>query len=147
MAVVPFTEALLQSECQTDSQALGLTTLFSHAQDAAVAAILNLPRAGAPYQQTVGVIPAYVIVNVIDQTELATVTGNNLIHLQLIISAGIVDSGNANVQATFVACFPNANGPSRQAFLLIGLRQGSRAEALWGAGTIITAAQVAGARP
>lgn len=142
---MPINLATLKTELQTDPAGLGLAPLVAAANDAGVAAVLNLVRTGAPYLIFRGVISAYEIVNNTDPTEWAALTAQEKQRYQTIVGAGQVDVSNANIRNAFASMFA-AGTATRTALSAMGQRQGSRAEVLFGVGTAVTSTDVGGAR-
>lgn len=136
--------AALKSEITTDPAALGYAALVAAGDDAGVAAALNLARAGTAYQQYRGPLPAYQVVNATDPADWAALTAQEKQRYQTLTGAGQVDTSNANLRAMFSAMFP-AGSTTRANLTNLALRQGSRAEVLFGPGTTITHADVAAA--
>lgn len=141
----------LSHELQTDPEGLGYAELLYNAQDQKVADLLNRKTgAGAELvvlpsltrsQLLLALVPVLTYL-----TELSSSTQEKWkLILQVICSVEAIEMLDPRVQAIFDAAVED--GIMTQEYAdSIGTRLGSRAEVLWGAGTIITADQVGAAR-
>lgn len=134
----------LKTECETDPNTLGLTTPFNAGADNEVAEKLNAVDAanGTFYN---GVIPSYEIIDATVPSEWAALSADEKQRYQTLVSAGQVNSDNANIRDAFLAMF-DAGTTTRDNLIALAQRDGSRAEALFGQGTTISAADIAKAR-
>ncbi len=129
----------LREELAADSQSIGYAPFIAAGDDAAVAYLINR-RSGAGsasvYRNDLA-IPE--IVRAIVATDFANLTALQISKLQLL--GGTIDATNTNMQTIFLGIFTGMTG-TINALAAIAARAGSRAEVLWGTGTIITADQV-----
>lgn len=134
--------AALKTELQTDPQTMGYAPLIADGSDNQLAALLNAltgPGAGAVDRD---ILPAYEIVDAVVQAEYDPLTAAQKQQLLLITGAGQVNIRATNTRAALAAMF----GPgttTRANMLALQTRTGSRAEVLFGIGTVITADDVA----
>lgn len=135
------TPAQLATELNTDPLTLGYAALIAAGRDADLAAALNLARAGAGYQIYRGPIGAYEVINATVPAEWAALTADEKNRYAVLTGAGDVDTSNANVRSAFAAMFANGTA-TRTALNAMAVRQGSRAEVLWGIGTAITPTEI-----
>lgn len=138
---VPFSLASLQSEVTLNPAALQ----YVGSTDAQIAAILNtatptqVPLTNVTFSQLLNLIA------VADLDTLASTASTNNA-LQLLSLAGNLDCSKPNIQALVVHAF-STTSPSTQVAIQAGLgKSGTRAEVLWGAGTVITEQQIGLAR-
>lgn len=136
------TSAALKTELQTDPAALGYAALIAAGADQGCADALNLLRAGASFSVQLPTITSLDVQSCLDPTEFAALSATALSQLNVMLSGGTVNVAAANVRTILGAIFPGG-GPTRTAIIAIVKRQGSRAEVLGGAGTIITHQDVA----
>lgn len=129
----------LAAELSADPAALG----YAGQSDPACAALLNAPRAGVTVP--VGVVPAYSVFEAMDPTEWAALSAQEKQRIQTILSMGQVNTAGANTRAAFQAAFA-AGTTSRANLVALLTRPGSRAEALFGAGTVVSDQDVGRAR-
>lgn len=133
--------AALKAELTNDPQVLGLTAAMAVGDHGTAAKLLNQIRAGGAYQVDRENVLTYMLFASIDATEFSTLTVLQLTQLQVILSAGQVDLGKANIRAMLSAIFPPA-GPTRTALAVLAKRQGSRAEVIWGTGSSPSASDI-----
>lgn len=129
----------LKTEIQTDPLTFGYLTAGTGGNDEAIAVLLNTVRVGAKVNQ--GLIAPALVVGCIVYTEWATVAAELRQYIQMTLQDA-VDVNNTNVKAAYQAAF-GAGTTTRANFVKLLQRDASRAESLWGAGTIIMAADVA----
>lgn len=138
------TPAQLNTEITTDPAAMGYAASVTAGADGDIAAKLNAVGAGAPFVVNREPISVGVFTALLDLTEFATLTQAQRDWLRMLVAASTIDINNAVIKAALNGLFTQAAFPTTRARLIAALtRQGSRAEVLWGAGTIITAADVA----
>jgi 2-keto-3-deoxy-6-phosphogluconate aldolase len=140
-----FSIGALASEVQQDPAAIGYGSVV-HADDCArVAAAINLTRAGGAFSVIAPSLAATAIQACLDPTEFATLSATQLSQLTVLLSGGVVNTSSPNVRAIALGIFsPSGSFPNtRAALTAVASRQGSRAEVLWGPGTVISAQQIA----
>lgn len=137
---MPINYAALKTELQTDPSALGYAALLAAGNHAGVAAALNLPRAGITISRDL--IPSHEIFEAIVTSEYTALVAAEKTRLQVILGMGQVNVKGANTRAQLAAMF-GAGTATRTAILAMIDRQGSRAEQLFGAGTQVSAADIA----
>lgn len=133
--------AALKTEIQTDPKALGFAALVTAGNDQGIADKLNQVGASG---ETIGsgVIPTWRIINATDPTEWAALTAQEKQRYQTLTGAGLLDTSNTNVRTAFTSMFAVGTA-TRTALNGLTTRSAARAEVLFGAGTVITSADVA----
>lgn len=146
---MPINIQTLATELTTDPLALGYAALISPgdghgSRDQSIADVLNLPRAGAPYVQKRDSIPAREFFEAINATEFSALTTVQLMRLSLIMQTyqGTLNPSGSNLRGILADIFP-PGGQTRAALVAMVDRQGSRAEVLFGPGTVIRHEDVA----
>jgi hypothetical protein len=141
-----FTQAALTTEINTDPLSLGYAPFKTQGSDgfAAIAVLLNKTTGAGAANVFKNNIAAVDIQGALDPTEFATLTATQLNQLSVMLSGGVINSGSASVRSIIVAIFsPSASFPNtRAALAAIASRAGSRAEVLFGTGTVIAYQQV-----
>lgn len=137
MAAVAFTLSALATELLADPASLGYSAAVAAGDDNAVFALINTSRAGGEYQQDRDAVTPDQLFAVLDPTEFSLVTATGLARLQTVLSLPLIDLAVSNIKAMMDAIFPLA-GATQQALAVLQKRQGSRAEALFGRGFIVT---------
>lgn len=132
----------LASEINTDPAALGYAAPKQAGNDIAVAVLLNAVGAGVSFQVNREPISSALFIANMDPTEFAALTQAQLLRLLIILSGDSVDINGANTQTSLLGIFPNP-GATKTAIAALLKRQGSRAEVLFGRGTVITGYDVA----
>lgn len=131
--------AALRVELQGDPQHLGYA-----GGDNEVAAKLNAPSTAIAIDR--GVIDGREVVSATTPAEFLALSGSQQnLYLALTGASGGVDSANALVRQAFSTIFGSTTA-TRAALVALLTRPGSRAEKLWGAGTIVDDALVGQAR-
>jgi hypothetical protein len=148
-ALTPAQISQLATELNTDPAGLGYSPLVAAGRDAALVDALNQVRPGGAYAVDRERVPTYAIFAAVDAAEFLALTSTQLQQLTTILNAGQVDLSNANIRNILVCCGAGAGtgifaNPSATRSNLIALakRQGSRAEVLWGSGTVVTVRDV-----
>jgi len=124
----------------TDAQSVSLSTLFTAGKDADVLTVMNLLRAGAPFQ--VDPVPLAVadVKAAFDPAEYLALSDHQLAQLDTILGSTTVDLTKANIRAILVGAggsppivgiFANPSA-TRTALIALIKRPGSRAEVLCG---------------
>lgn len=124
---------VLKAELDTDPSTLDYAPHMASGDNRALVALLNEPHPADQVDR--GVVPAHEVITATDAGEWAALTDAERSRYDTITGAGRVDASATNVRAAFAAMFTLGNGPiTRAALLAIGTRDGSRTEALFGAG-------------
>lgn len=147
MATVPkpFTIALLQAELFTDPVQLGYGPFLTAGDDNALTDIVNLVRVGLSYQVNSDPVSPSQLFAALDPTDFSVLTTTDLARLQAVLTTPSLNLALSNIQTMVKGVFPL--GPTTQATIAaLALRQGSRAEVLWGPHTVVTPNQVFQAR-
>lgn len=138
----------LKAEIDNDPNGYGYKTGGEYRDDMATAAMLNDPRAGIAIPR--GRVPMYELIGCIDKAEYAALSQSDKDIVQMIAKLESVDTSNMalfGLVATIFPGIPTEENPAvtntGQALVATIYRQGSRAEQLFGAGTIIDHLQVA----
>jgi hypothetical protein len=146
MAVVTpgtFSLAALTTEVTTDPKALGYATLAGNA--AAIAVRMNTSpepiAAGAQEQIFRSRVASSDLLAAVVLSEFAGLAQANRDYCAMLFSTAFVNTGDANVRTQLGSIF-GAGTTSRTNLLAAAQKNASRAEALWGDGLQVTAAQV-----
>lgn len=140
---IPMTTAALRSEIQADPASLGYAAFVSAGDDSAIASALNLPRAGAGYQIYRNDISQADIIKCIVSVDFKAATQLQMNKLQFLFPPGVLlDATAANTRQIILDIFAGASATTTSALSAVATRAGSRAEVLFGAGAIVTSAQV-----
>lgn len=152
----------LATEINTDPRAYGYSTHVSSGNDQALADLLNLPRDGANGGPAIPIrreaVPVKSVIESITVSDFPSLPGNptaaqlsderrKLAWLTMLASLDTVrilnnDGTNGPVAVNLLAIFP-AGSATRDRLVALGSRNGSRAEELWGAETVVTTSQIA----
>jgi len=138
-----FSIAALHTELTTDPVSMGYATLLQKANDQGVADLINSLTSAGAASVFRNDMRSQEFLNCITTTDFAALTQLNTSKLTMVLGPGVLDATNANLRAAVQALFSGATLTAMQAIVS---RTGSRAEALWGTGTVITAQQVGAAR-
>lgn len=134
--------AQLKTEINTDPTALGYAPFRNGANDSALAGLLNNIIVGNKVNSLA--ITADVFAGLIAQTDYIALTTARQSWLNFIMFSPTIDLNNATILAGLNVLFPS--GASRTNIAATQQRDGSRAEKLFGAGTVITLFDIAAAR-
>jgi H+/Cl- antiporter ClcA len=130
-----FTPAQLLAELNTDPAAIGYAALIAAGNDAGVAALLNAPTTTSVYRNNIGV---HEVVAAIAPADFAGLTTLQVAKLQLLFTGTTtIDASSPNTRALFVGIFAGM-ATSSASLTALASRPGSRAEVLWGTGTVVT---------
>lgn len=139
-----FTSAQLAAEINTDPTAIGYASSVAAGAVGAVAAQLNTVGATAAYKINREPVSVGVFTALIDEVEFAAATQGARDYIRMLAGSSTVDLNNAVIQAALNGLITVATWPNTRARLISALtRQGSRAEVLWGALTVISSSDVA----
>lgn len=138
---MPIDPATLKTELTTDPANLGYASPVAAGNDVTLADLLNQARAGATYQVYRGVVPSYEVINNTDPADWVALTAAEKQRYQTLTGAGQVDVSQPNVRNTFGAMFA-AGTATRANLTAMAVRQASRAEILFGTGTVVTVADI-----
>lgn len=136
----------LRTEIAQDPAALGYAALKTKADDAALAATINLVRAGAGYVIARTDVKASEVIGAISNTDFAALTQLLISKLTFLFTGGTIDVTNSNTKQILQDIFSAASAPTKAAVLAVCTRQGSRAEVLFGANFTVAAFDCAQAR-
>lgn len=139
-----FTQQQLATEIDNDPQALGYATLLAQTNGPeAVAGRLN--EAGASGET---LFKSYVAIEdvlaAIVATEFNSLTAAQKTACDMFLRGDRVKSGDANLRTTIAGLFAGGT-TSRANLIALASRAASRAEALWGEGTVVSAQDVGSA--
>lgn len=133
----------LNTEIRTDPVGIGYAPHVDSGNDVLVAALLNEVRVAAPtFSINRGEVPSQKVVNEFDAGEFGALVTEQLQRLSIMTQFGTVDLGDATVRQILGAIFP-LGGVTRTNLTALSTRSCSRGEFLFGAGTVISAADVA----
>lgn len=138
MATV-FSIKALHDEIFTDPAHLGYDPTAG--DENALADALNLIRPGGGYQVPRDPVTVSDVFSLIAPDDFAALTTTKLAQLQAVFTLPTVDLAVPNVRDNLAGIF-GTNSPTQHALLAYQYRQGSRAEVLWGKGTIISVNQI-----
>lgn len=136
------TLAALRAELQTDQAALGYAGLLNGeiTDWAALAAVINQPRPGIVVQR--GVVPGYMVMGAVRGTDFDALNAGGKEYLRALLAPGLVDLDAIEVRAALAVLFPGGSSTRTNLLALVD-RPGSRAELLWGRGTVVTVDELA----
>jgi hypothetical protein len=137
----------LRNEINLDPVGLGYAPLKEAGDYLGIVAKLNATRAGVGVVWRTNMTGAEVL-GCLVWSEIAALTTNNWLALQtLLIPSTPIDASNARIRAFFAGLFPNATFPLTLTNLTaMGQKPNpTRAEELWGFGTVIAEQDVANA--
>ena len=131
---VPLSE--LKTELQTDPNGLGYAPLTSSGQTKATADLINTVQSTAAYLVFFPTVTSYAVHAAFDPTEFATLAALSLNQLSVMLSGGLVNSASSSTRTILLNIFTGMP-TTRGNLAAVMRRQGSRAEVLWGIGTIV----------
>lgn len=126
----------LRSEIMNDPSGLGYAPLRLAGNHSALADALNLVRASITGIFR-GIIPTYELVACIVKGEYDVLAASDRTLLQIIVSAGQIDTADAGTRAIMATIFGAAT-TTRANMIARATRTGSRAEQLFGTGITVT---------
>ena len=138
----------LKSELLNDPANLGYAVPIAAEDDPSVAAIINQIRSGTAadgksYSLFRKDILPKEIVNCIAAADFTGSTQLQIAKLNLLFVSSPIDASLANVRANFQGIFSAASAGTIAALAAVAVRNGSRAEVLFGIGTNITSSDIA----
>lgn len=137
----------LRDEIDNDPVALGYAPLVAAGDYLGIVAKLNSTRAGVGVVWRTNMTGAEVLGSLV-WSEISSLSTNNWLALQsLLIPSTPIDASNARIRAIFGGLFPAGTFPQTNANLVAMGQKGNptRAEELWGFGTIVSEQDVANA--
>jgi hypothetical protein len=137
----------LKAEIQSDPGALGYAAYVTAGNDQGVADLLNQLRSGtSPDGKTYSVFRTDVdpreIVNCIATPDFNAATAIQFSKLQVLFQGAPIDCTLPNVRANLQAVFSGASAATTSALAAVVKRNASRAEVLYGVGTVITTSDI-----
>jgi hypothetical protein len=142
----PFTLTKLATELTTDPINMGYGVSGPNPQSSVLAALIN--QTPEPAGVTGGIeqifkakIPTRELLNGWVKADFTAMAAVDRELVQIVFSQEEVDTGNATFRTLMNALFPTST--TRTNMIAASSRNASRAEALWGDGTTVTAEQVA----
>lgn len=142
---MPVDLAALRTEVETDPNGLGYAPLLARGSDADITELLNLKRPQAAYAVFKTDVNLKDVIEAITPADYVALTAVQVSRLQLLFYGGTADCTRPNTRQILNDLFGGASAATRQAILAAVSREGSRAEKLFGAGTVIHHLQVAAA--
>jgi hypothetical protein len=148
---MPFTPSQLKSEILTDSTGMGTKALVATSeggtgtatQDITIAGLLNATTGNGASAVYNNAVTLQQIISCIAAADFAAATALQLQKLQFLFAgSATLDATIANNRTIVLAIFSGASTATLNALTAIASRACSRAEALWGAGTVIGQADV-----
>jgi hypothetical protein len=134
-----FSIEALHAELFTDPMGLGYNT--SGDDDNAPSAMLNTIREGEAYLVDRDPVPTTEVFSLAAPDDFSALTDTQLARLQAIFTLQTINLADDNVRTNLANIFGN-NSPTQHAIVAFRKRQGSRAEVLWGPGTVVMSDQV-----
>lgn len=131
------TPAELKAEIETGPLVATLAPLVTAGNDAGVAAALNAINTAVDRTT----VASHLVFECIVPAEWAALTAAEKQRIQTILGMGEINLKGTNTRASLAAAF-GAGTATRTALLALQSRPGSRAEQVWGAGTIISPSDV-----
>lgn len=139
--------ATLHTELHSDPQSLGYAAMLATPDYVGLANLLNQTGSTAAYNVYVNNITISQIVGAIASTDFANLTALQAAKIQLLFSGSpLVDATNANTRASFAAIFTGMSTATTNALTALAQRYGSRAEVLFGTGTVLQVSDVVAAK-
>lgn len=133
----------LKAELVNDPVGLGYAP-HRWGNSSALAALLNAPRAGAADVWNPGV-DTDKLRSRVAKSDYVALSADDRAFLAFLLGGDSLDTSLAQVQTDAGALFP-AGSATRTAWLAVARRKPSRAEELWGVGTVIRVSDVDAAR-
>lgn len=133
--------AALKTEIQTDPAALGYQSSVTAKNDQGIADLINTVRNGATFQVNREPVTVAQFIAKIDPAEFSALTQLQVSRLQALFSGGTLDINEPNTQSNMTKIFPAAGATVANVTPFLK-RQGSRAEVLFGNGTVVTSSDV-----
>ena len=134
---VAFSTAGLKTELETDPSGLGYLPHLTAGDDNGLADLLNAVRQGGGYQVARAPVQPQVLFQKIDPADFAALTSTDLQRLQLLVTLPSLDLSVSAILEKVTGVFaPGAR--TNQTVVQFASRDGSRAEVLWGPGSVIT---------
>ncbi len=131
----------LKTELNTDPSGLGYPALITSGSDNALADALNLSRVTIT-NISVTLLTPHLVFAAIVPSEWAAVSASNQQIIQMILALDMINPNDTNTKNAFLQAFGSGTTTRTNLNALL-TRQGSRAEQLFGAGTIIYSQDVA----
>jgi hypothetical protein len=132
---------LLKTEINTDPKNLGYAQHVLSGNDQEIATLLNTLGASNETISREEISPSELVNNIV-YSEWVSTTTDQKTYLNMVLATGKIDALNTNVRAGLLAMFGTGT-TSRANLIDISTRPASRAESLFGRGTIITNRDVA----
>jgi hypothetical protein len=133
-----YTLSQLADEINNDPKSLGYSTLVASGDDSSIAGLLNSTYAGVGtvYRPNVG---AGEVMGSLVWSEVSGLTTNNWLALHSMLLPASIDATKSTVRNFFNGLFPTGSFATTNANLLTVAKKASpsRAEELWGAGTVV----------
>ena len=135
------TPSLLKTEIQQDPKGLGLAPLVAVGNDQGITDLLNSltgPGTGTTLRNN---IQANEIIGAIQPADFAALSALQLAQLQTVAAQGVFDATSVNAKTILLNIFTGMT-TTVAALTALASRVSSRAEVLFGAGTVISANDV-----
>jgi hypothetical protein len=141
---MPFTTAQLLTEINTDPKALGYAPLKAANNYLGLVAKLNATYAGVGVVFRTDVQAQEVLASLV-WSEISNLITNNWLTLNSLLIPGVIDASKVTIRNIFAGLFPAGTFPLTSAALTAIAQKAapSRAEELWGYGTIVGEQDVA----
>lgn len=136
-----FNTASLHAELFTDPLSLGYAGFISTGDDNSLSDLLNTHHSGGGFLVFADPVSPSVIFDVINPEDYTSLTTTDLARLQTIFTLPDVNLAVSATLDKVLGVFPNGS-PSVLAITALQHRAGSRAEVLWGPGTVVTPNEV-----
>ncbi len=139
---MPFTIPQLLTELQTDPAALGYAAKVNVGADGDLAGLINAIGATAAFNKFRNDITIHDVNDSIVPADFAALTSLQIDKIRLVFTGtDRIDANSANTRAIFLGIF-SAMPNTVTALTAMATRKGSRAEVLWGTGTVVTVSDI-----
>lgn len=133
----------LASEINSDPGAYGYAAQKSAGSDSGIVALLNGPTKTVNPTVWRTSVAAAELLGCIVWSEVSTFTAVKWAAAQAMLTPGTVDASNANIRAFFAGAFAGATQTIANMTTIAKVAAPTRAEELWGPGTVIGSIDVA----
>lgn len=134
------TLAALAAELQNDPTTLGYAPSITAGNDQGLADMLNLVRGTITVFRND--VKADEVIGATVVSDFTALTAGQQNYYLALVSQPVIDVSNSNVRSNLASLFP-AVSATRSNLATLAQRNGSRAEQLWGVGTIVGVLDVA----
>ncbi len=141
MAATVFTVSALAVELDTDPASLGYAPAILAGDQNTLFTLVNTPQPGGGFQVNRDPVPPEEVFGAVDPVDYVAMTTTELARLQVIMTLPTVNLADESTKTIVDELFTNGS-TTRLNIATLQKRNGSRAEVLWGEGTIVTVNQI-----